>query len=37
MEFLEKYDYWRTSETFDEQVHQELESIKNDENLELQV
>ena len=32
MEFQEKYNYWRTSETFDEQVHQELESIKNDEN-----
>lgn len=32
MEFLEKYDYWRTSETFDEATHQELEQIKDDEN-----
>ena len=32
MEFLEKYNYWRTSETFDEATHQELENIKNDEN-----
>ena len=32
MDFLEKYDYWRTSETFDEATHKELEAIKNDEN-----
>ena len=32
MEFQEKYNYWRTSETFDEEVHQELEKIKDDEN-----
>ena len=32
MEFLEKYNYWRTSETFDEATHQELEQIKDDEN-----
>lgn len=32
MEFLEKYNYWRTSETFDEATHQELEKIKDDEN-----
>ena len=32
MEFQEKYDYWRTSDTFDAATHQELENIKNDEN-----
>ena len=32
MEYLEKYNYWRTSETFDEATRQELENIKNDEN-----
>ena len=32
MDFLEKYDYWRTSETFDEATHQELEAIKENEN-----
>ena len=32
MEFLDKYEYWRTSQTFDEATHQELEQIKNDEN-----
>ena len=32
MDFLEKYNYWLTSETFDEKTHQELASIKNDEN-----
>lgn len=32
MEYLEKYNYWRTSETFDEATHKELENIKNDEN-----
>ena len=32
MDFLEKYDYWRTSETFDEATHQELEAIKGNEN-----
>ena len=32
MDFLEKYNYWRTNETFDEATHQELEGIKDDEN-----
>ena len=32
MEFQEKYNYWLTSETFDEATHQELEKIKDDEN-----
>ena len=32
MEFLKKYEYWRTSETFDEATHKELEAIKDDEN-----
>ena len=32
MEFQEKYEYWRTSETFDEATHKELEAIKDDEN-----
>ncbi|MBR1654301.1 MAG: phospho-sugar mutase [Clostridia bacterium] len=32
MEFQEKYNYWRTSDTFDEATHQELEKIKDDEN-----
>ncbi|MBR2241018.1 MAG: phospho-sugar mutase [Clostridia bacterium] len=32
MEFQEKYNYWRTSETFDDETHQELEKIKDDEN-----
>ena len=32
MEFQEKYNYWLTSDTFDEATHQELEAIKNDEN-----
>ena len=32
MEFQEKYNYWRTSDTFDEATHNELESIKDDEN-----
>ncbi len=32
MEYLEKYNYWRTSETFDESTRQELERIKDDEN-----
>ena len=32
MEFLDKYEYWRTSQTFDEATHQELEQIKDDEN-----
>ena len=32
MEFLEKYEYWRTSATFDEATHDELEKIKDDEN-----
>ena len=32
MDFLEKYNYWRTSETFDEQTREELEKIKGDEN-----
>ena len=32
MNYLEKYDYWCTSETFDEQTHQELLKIKDDEN-----
>ena len=32
MEFLEKYEYWRTSPTFDEATHDELEKIKDDEN-----
>ena len=31
MDFLEKYNYWRTNETFDEATHQELEGIKDDE------
>ena len=32
MEYLEKYEYWRTSNTFDDATHQELENIKEDEN-----
>ncbi|MBR3673059.1 MAG: phospho-sugar mutase [Clostridia bacterium] len=32
MDFLEKYNYWLTSETFDEKTHQELAEIKDDEN-----
>ncbi|MCR5146731.1 MAG: phospho-sugar mutase [Clostridia bacterium] len=32
MDFLEKYNYWRTSETFDEKTRQELEKINDDEN-----
>lgn len=32
MEFLEKYDYWCTSETFDEETKKELLAIKDDEN-----
>ena len=32
MDFLEKYIYWRTSDTFDEEIHQELENIKDNEN-----
>ena len=32
MEYLEKYNYWCTSETFDEATHQELQNIKNNEN-----
>ena len=32
MDYLEKYDYWCTSNTFDEATHQELLKIKNDEN-----
>ena len=32
MEYLEKYEYWRTSNTFDNETHQELENIKEDEN-----
>ena len=32
MDFLEKYNYWCSSETFDEETHKELEAIKNDEN-----
>ena len=31
MDFLEKYNYWRTSETFDEQTHRELENIRENE------
>ena len=32
MEYIEKYNYWCTSETFDEATHQELLNIKDDEN-----
>ncbi len=32
MEYLEKYNYWATSNTFDEATHQELEKIHDDEN-----
>ena len=32
MDYLKKYDYWCTSQTFDEATRQELLSIKNDEN-----
>lgn len=32
MDFLEKYNYWCTSSTFDDATHQELLSIQNDEN-----
>ena len=32
MDFLEKYNYWCSSETFDKETHKELEAIKNDEN-----
>ena len=31
MEYLEKYNYWCTSETFDEDTHQELLNIKENE------
>ena len=32
MDYLEKYNYWCTSETFDEETHEELKKIKSDEN-----
>ena len=32
MNYLEKYNYWCTSNVFDEQTKAELESIKNDDN-----
>lgn len=32
MNYLEKFNYWATSETFDEATHKELENIKNNEN-----
>ena len=32
MDFLEKYNYWSTSETFDETTRKELKEIKNNEN-----
>ena len=32
MNYTEKFNYWATSNTFDEATHQELESIKNNEN-----
>ena len=32
MDYLEKYNYWCTSNVFDEQTKTELESIKNDDN-----
>ena len=32
MDYLEKFNYWCTSETFDEETKKELESIKNNEN-----
>ena len=32
MDYLEKYNYWCTSNVFDEQTKAELESIKNDDN-----
>ncbi|MBE5805574.1 MAG: phospho-sugar mutase [Clostridiales bacterium] len=31
MEFIEKFNYWCTSNIFDENTHKELENIKNDE------
>ncbi len=32
MDYLEKFNYWCTSETFDEETKKELENIKNNEN-----
>ena len=32
MNYLEKYNYWCNSATFDESTKKELEQIKNDEN-----
>ncbi|MBR2786033.1 MAG: phospho-sugar mutase [Clostridia bacterium] len=32
MEYLEKYNYWATSSTFDEATHTELAKIRDDEN-----
>lgn len=32
MDYLKKFNYWSTSETFDEATKKELESIKNNEN-----
>jgi phosphoglucomutase len=32
MDYLEKYEYWCTSETFDDATRQELQKIKDDEN-----
>ena len=32
MDFLEKYNYWCSSKTFDEETHQELLKIKDNEN-----
>ena len=32
MDYMEKYNYWASSSTFDEATHKELQAISNDEN-----